>query len=99
MDEWTPRLLGAGIAATIGKGARGESVRTACVEHGAVYLAAVGGAAALLGTHVVAAETVAYPELGTEALVRLELERMPVWIAIDTRGRDLYRLAAQGVDS
>ncbi|MDO8880971.1 MAG: FumA C-terminus/TtdB family hydratase beta subunit [Coriobacteriia bacterium] len=93
MDAWTPQLLAAGIVATIGKGARDDSVRRACVAHGAVYLAAVGGAAALLGTHVVAAETVAYPELGTEALVRLELDRLPVWVAIDVRGHELYALA------
>lgn len=90
MDPWTPALLDAGIAATIGKGARGEAVREACVRNGAVYLAAVGGAAALLATRVTSAETVAYAELGTEALVRMELEDFPVWVAIDARGRDLY---------
>jgi tartrate/fumarate subfamily iron-sulfur-dependent hydro-lyase beta chain len=90
MDAWTPRLLSAGVVATIGKGARSEAVRDACVRHGAVYLAAVGGAAALLGTRVIAAETVAYPDLGTEALVRLELKAFPAWVAIDASGRDLY---------
>ncbi|MDZ4166732.1 MAG: fumarate hydratase C-terminal domain-containing protein, partial [Coriobacteriia bacterium] len=93
MDEWTPRLLAAGIVATIGKGARGDSVRRACMTHGAVYLAAVGGAAALLGTHVVAAETVAYPDLGTEALVRMTLKDFPAWVAIDAQGHDLYAAA------
>ena len=93
MDAWTPRLLGAGIAATIGKGARSEAVRHACVEHGAVYIAAVGGAAALLATKVVAAEVVAYPELGPEALVRMELRDFPAWIAIDAEGGDLYASA------
>lgn len=90
MDAWTPRLMSAGIVATIGKGARSGAVREACVQHGAVYLAAVGGAAALLATRVVAAEPVAYPDLGTEALVRLELEAFPAWVAIDATGRDLY---------
>lgn len=90
MDAWTPRLLEAGIAATIGKGARTEAVRAACVRFGAVYLAAVGGAAALLASKVEAAELVAYPELGTEALMRLELRAFPVWVAIDEQGRDLY---------
>jgi tartrate/fumarate subfamily iron-sulfur-dependent hydro-lyase beta chain len=93
MDEWTPRLLAAGIVATIGKGARSDAVRLACAEHGAVYLAAVGGAAALLGTHVTHAEAVAYPELGTEALVALTLDSFPVWVAIDAEGRDLYASA------
>ena len=90
MDAWTPALLAAGIIATIGKGARSEAVRRACVERGAVYLAAVGGAAALLARHVTSAVTVAYPELGTEALVRMELDGLPVWVAIDAGGRDLY---------
>lgn len=90
MDAWTPALLAAGIAATIGKGARSEIVRAACAQHRAVYLAAVGGAAALLATHVTSAKPVAYPELGTEALVRMELEDFPAWIAIDTQGNDLY---------
>ena len=94
MDGATPALLKAGIAATIGKGPRSEEVRRACAEYGAVYFVAVGGAAALLATHVRAAETVAYPELGTEALTRLELDRFPAFVAIDARGDDLYLTAA-----
>jgi tartrate/fumarate subfamily iron-sulfur-dependent hydro-lyase beta chain len=90
MDAWTPRLLRAGIVATIGKGARSDEVREACVETGSVYLAAVGGAAALLATHVTAAETIAYADLGTEALVRMTLQDFPAWIAIDAKGADLY---------
>jgi fumarate hydratase class I/fumarate hydratase subunit beta len=90
MDAGTPALLRAGIVATIGKGARSEAVREACVQTGSVYLAAVGGAAALLATHVVSSEVVAWPELGTEALVKLELSEFPVFVAIDVRGRDLY---------
>lgn len=94
MDRYTPALLEAGVVATIGKGARSASVREACQKTGSVYFAAVGGAAALLGAHVRSAETVAYPELGTEALVRLELDAMPVFVAIDTQGRELYQQAA-----
>lgn len=94
MDAFTPRVLAAGIAGMIGKGARSEAVRVACVEHGAVYFAAVGGSAALLATHVTAAETIAYAELGTEALVRMTLERFPVFVAIDTHGGDLYAAVA-----
>ena len=93
MDAWTPALLAAGIVATIGKGARSEAVREACARYGAVYLAAVGGAAALLATRVTSAETVAYPELGTEALVRMELDALPAWVAIDATGADLYAAA------
>jgi fumarate hydratase subunit beta len=93
MDRATPTLLGAGIVATIGKGPRSEAVRRACAEYGAVYFAAVGGVAALLATRVREAETIAYPELGTEALVRLELDRFPAFVAIDARGEDLYLTA------
>lgn len=90
MDAWTPKLLAAGIAATIGKGARSASVRDACAATGAVYLGAVGGAAALLATTVRSADVVAYPELGPEALMRMELAEFPAWVAIDAEGRDLY---------
>jgi fumarate hydratase subunit beta len=90
MDAATPALLRAGIVATIGKGARTDEARAAFAETGSVYFAAVGGAAALLGTHVVDAEPVAWPELGTEALVRLTLSDFPAFVAIDTAGVDLY---------
>ena len=93
MDAHTPELMRAGIVATIGKGARSAQVREACVQTGGVYFAAVGGAAALLATHVAAAETVAYPELGTEALVRMTLAGLPVFVAIDATGNDLYQIA------
>lgn len=93
MDDATPALLRAGIVAVIGKGSRAEEVRAAFVETGSVYFAAVGGAAALLGAHVVEAETVAWPELGTEALVRLTLSDFPAFVAIDASGADLYATA------
>ena len=77
MDSATPRLLEAGIVATIGKGARSPEVAEACARTGSVYFAAVGGAAALLARHVVSAEPVAWEDLGTEALQRLTLARLP----------------------
>jgi len=94
MDSWTPELLRAGITATVGKGARSADVAAACAETGAMYFAAVGGAAALLARHVSAMEPVAWPELGTEALVKVTLDHLPAFVAIDAQGRDLYRLAA-----
>jgi fumarate hydratase subunit beta len=94
MDAWTPRLLAAGVTATIGKGARSAVVAAACAETGAVCFAAVGGAAALLARHVSAMEPVAWPELGAEALVRVTLDRLPVFVAIDATGADLYASAA-----
>ncbi|GAB4282236.1 MAG: Fe-S-containing hydro-lyase [Coriobacteriia bacterium] len=90
MDAHTPALLRAGIVATIGKGARTAAVREACAKTGSVYFAAVGGAAALLATHVRSAEMIAWPELGTEALVRMEIVDFPAFVAIDARGVDLY---------
>ena len=95
MDAWTPALLAAGVVATIGKGARSPEVTAACVATGSVYFAAVGGAAALLARHVTALEVVAWPELGTEALQRVTLGRFPCFVAIDTRGGDLYALAPE----
>jgi fumarate hydratase subunit beta len=91
MDAWTPALLAAGIAGAVGKGPRSDEVRRAFAEHGAVYFVAVGGSAALYARHVVSAETIAYAELGTEALVRMEVARLPVFVALDTHGGDLYR--------
>ena len=90
MDAWTPEILDAGIAATIGKGTRSGAVREACIRNGAVYFAAIGGAAALLARHVTDVETIAWPELGTEALTRMQLEAFPVYVAIDTQGSDVY---------
>ncbi|MBS3973768.1 MAG: fumarate hydratase C-terminal domain-containing protein [Actinobacteria bacterium] len=93
MDEFTPGLFAAGITAAIGKGPRSPGVRDACAKFGAVYFAAVGGAAALLGTKVVSATPVAYEDLGTEAIVRLELVDFPAVVAIDSLGGDLYASA------
>jgi len=93
MDAWTPRLLEAGIVATIGKGSRSAAVAAACAATGSVYFAAVGGAAALLARHVTGMEPVAWPELGTEALVRVTLDSLPAFVAIDATGKDLYESA------
>ena len=90
MDFATPRLFGAGIAATIGKGKRGASIKDACREHGCVHFTAVGGVAALLASCVASSEPVAWPELGTEALVRLELVDFPAFVGIDAQGADVF---------
>jgi len=96
MDFATPALMRAGIVACIGKGARSAEVVRTCAETGSVYLGAVGGIAALLATHVVESEEVAWPELGTEALRRLTLADFPCFVAIDTVGGDLYRMVGEG---
>ncbi|MDR2109413.1 MAG: FumA C-terminus/TtdB family hydratase beta subunit [Coriobacteriales bacterium] len=96
MDFATPALLRAGITVTLGKGPRSPEVRAACAQTGSVYLAAVGGAAALLASHVTAALLVAWSDLGPEALRRLTLEGLPAFVAIDAQGNDLFQQGRGG---
>ena len=90
MDAYTPRLLEAGLKGMIGKGNRSKDVREAIVKHKAVYFAATGGAAALIAQRIKRAETIAYPELGAEALLRLEVEDFPAIVVNDIYGGDAY---------
>lgn len=90
MDPFAPRLLDLGLRAMIGKGLRGRGVVDAIVRNGACYLGAVGGAAALIARSVVSAEVVAYEDLGTEAVRRLEVRDMPLVVVIDPTGTNLY---------
>lgn len=90
MDAYTPLLLRQGLKGMIGKGSRSRAVRDALREHTAVYFAATGGAGALLSTHVVSHEVIAYPELGAEAVARLEVNEFPAIVVNDCHGRDLY---------
>lgn len=92
MDFAAPTLHRAGVAATIGKGVRADEVARACKETGSVYFVATGGAAALLARCVVSGEMVAYDDLGTEALRRIEVCDLPVFVGIDTRGECIYDL-------
>lgn len=94
MDFAAPRLYDAGIVATIGKGARSQAVREACVRTGSVYFVAVGGAAAYLAKCVEDSTTVAYDDLGTEALRRIQVVDFPVFVGIDATGADVYDAAA-----
>lgn len=94
MDPYTPALLRAGLAGMIGKGPRSAEVRQAVVRHRALYLLALGGAGALLAGRVRRAELVGYPDLGAEAIYRLELERFPVIVGLDQWGGDAYQIAA-----
>jgi fumarate hydratase subunit beta len=92
MDAYSPRLIAeAGLKAMIGKGARSQEVIDAMVRHKCVYLAAVGGAGALLGRHITAAEIVAYEDLGPEAIRRLTVEHFPAVVVNDLSGADLYQ--------
>ena len=94
MDFAAPRLHYAGVAATIGKGTRSQAVKDACIETGSVYFVAVGGAAAYLAKCVESSTTVAYDDLGTEALRRIEVVDFPVFVGVDTTGADVYEEAA-----
>ena len=90
MDAYTPRLLEAGLRAMIGKGPRSQDVRAAMKNHKAVYCAATGGAGALLSKCIRSSEIIAYPELGAEALRRIEVELFPAIVINDIYGADLY---------
>ena len=90
MDTYTPQLLALGLKATMGKGARSAEVREAMLANGAVYLATIGGAGALLSRCVKSCELVAFPDAGPEALFRLEVEGFPAVVINDSQGRDYY---------
>lgn len=93
MDKYTPELLNRGLGAMIGKGKRSQAVKDAIVRNGAVYFAAVGGAGALLSKRILSSEVIAYDDLGTEAIRKLEVENFPVIVVIDSLGNDLYETA------
>ncbi|MFG6356751.1 MAG: Fe-S-containing hydro-lyase [Acetatifactor sp.] len=93
MDRYTPTLLDMGLRGMIGKGRRSEAVAEAIVRNQAVYFAAVGGAGALLSRAIVSSEVIAYDDLGTEAIRRLEIKDFPVIVVIDCEGNNLYDTA------
>ena len=90
MDAYAPTLLDLGETGMIGKGPRNEAVKEAIVRNGAVYFAAIGGAGALMSQSIKEAEVIAYDALGDEAVRRLVVEDMPVIVAVDSLGNDLY---------
>jgi fumarate hydratase subunit beta len=91
MDKFTPALLELGLKGTIGKGYRGQAVKDALRRYKGVYFGAVGGAGAVLSEFVKKLEVVAYEDLGTEAIRRLEVENFPVMVVNDCHGGDLYQ--------
>lgn len=95
MDKYAPELLDLGMAAMIGKGKRSREVIEAVVHNGAVYFAAVGGAGALLSKCIKSSEVVAYEDLGTEAIRKLEVENFPVIVVVDCEGNNLYETAVK----
>ncbi len=90
MDAYTPTILAQGAKGLVGKGSRNQAVKDALREHGAVYFASVGGAAALTAKTIKGAKIVAYEELGAEAIRRLEVEDFPATVVNDAHGNDLY---------
>ncbi len=93
MDKYAPSLLNLGLIGMIGKGKRSPEVIAAIKENGAVYFAATGGAGALLSKCIKASEIIAYDDLGTEAIRKLEVENFPVIVVIDSEGNNLYETA------
>jgi len=93
MDKYTPRLLDLGLKVMIGKGKRSPEVVEAIIRNEAVYFAAVGGAGALLSKKIISSEVIAYDDLGTEAIHKLEVKDFPVVVVIDSKGNNLYETA------
>lgn len=95
MDKYTPALLELGMCGMIGKGRRTEAVRESMMKNQAVYFAAVGGAGALLSKSILQAEVIAYEDLGTEAIRKLEIKDFPVIVVMDCEGNNLYDMAIE----
>ena len=93
MDKYAPDLLDLGLKGMIGKGKRSKAVIDGIVRNKAVYFAAVGGAGAILSQRIKASEVIAYDDLGTEAIRKLEVEDFPVIVVIDSEGNNLYETA------
>lgn len=95
MDKYTPRLLDMGLGAMIGKGKRSQAVAEGIVSNQSVYFAAVGGAGAILSKCILSSELVAYDDLGTEAVRKLEVKNFPVVVVMDSQGNNLYETAVK----
>lgn len=90
MDKFTPRLLDLGLAAIIGKGERGEEVCASLMENGAVYFCAIGGAGALIASHITSCEEIAFSDLGCESIKRMDIRKLPLTVAIDCHGGNIF---------
>jgi fumarate hydratase subunit beta len=95
MDKYSPRLIAEGLTGMIGKGYRSDEVVSAMKKHGCVYFAAVGGAAALIAQSIRKSEILAWEDLGTEAVRRMEVEDFPAIVIIDAKGNDLYKIGRE----
>ena len=95
MDKYAPKLLDLGLRGMIGKGKRSAAVKEAIVRNGCVYFAAVGGAGAIISKAITSSEVVAYDDLGTEAIRKLNVVDFPCIVIIDKEGNDLYETAIE----
>ncbi len=95
MDKYAPSLLHLGLKGMIGKGKRSDDVKQAIIRNGAVYFAAVGGAGALLSKSIINSEVIAYDDLGTEAIRKLQVKDFPVIVVIDSDGNNFYETAIE----
>ena len=95
MDKYAPDLLDLGLKGMIGKGKRTQAVKDAIIRNKAVYFAAVGGAGAILSKCIKKSDVIAYDDLGTEAIRKLEVENFPVVVVMDCEGNNLYETAIQ----
>jgi fumarate hydratase subunit beta len=93
MDTFSPKLIAKGLRAMMGKGYRGSKVREALKKYTAVHLSTIGGAGALLSKHIVSAEVIAYEDLGTEAIRKLQVVDFPAIVAYDSYGNTVYKRA------
>ena len=92
MDAYSPRLIGLGLHAMIGKGYRNEAVKKAIVDHCGVYFGAIGGAGAMMSSCIEECEIIAFDDLGPEAIRKLKVKNMPLVVVIDQLGNDLYEI-------
>ncbi len=95
MDKYTPLLLDHGLKGMIGKGKRSKEVIDSMIKNKAVYFAAVGGAGALLSKKIKSSKVIAYDDLGTEAIREMYVEDFPVFVVIDSKGKNLYEIVLQ----
>jgi len=91
MDGFAPRLLDLGLGGMIGKGERNEAVCDAIVRNKAIYFCAVGGAGALIANSILSAEEIAFPELGCESIKRMQIKDLPLTVAIDSEGGNIFK--------
>jgi len=98
MDSYSPTLIKHGLKGMIGKGRRNQEVKDSCKSEKAIYFGATGGAGALLGKKIISSEIIAYPELGPEAIRKIEVKNFPVTVINDTFGADLYQIGREAYE-